>query len=98
MNKTVLVASDEMRLCNVLKAIKDLEQIFRVCDENVTGEGEHSGIGILGPIKYCNHPKHPDYDPKMLTHINGDIEFDKIERMRKVCKAIYELRERWALA
>lgn len=55
MNKTVLVASDEMRLCNVLKAIKDLEQIFRVCDENVTGEGEHSGIGILGPIKYCNH-------------------------------------------
>ena len=25
MNKTVLVASDEMRLCNVLKAIKDLE-------------------------------------------------------------------------
>ena len=28
MNKTVLVASDEMRLCNVLKAIKDLEQIL----------------------------------------------------------------------
>ena len=51
MNKTVLVASDEMRLCNVLKAIKDLEQIFRVCDENVTGEGEHSGIGILSPTK-----------------------------------------------
>lgn len=97
MNKTVLVASDEMRLCNVLKAIKDLEQIFRVCDENVTGEGEHSGIGILGPIKYCNHPKHPDYDPKMMTHINDDIEFDKIERMRKVCRAVYQLRERWAL-
>ena len=45
MNKTVLVASDEMRLCNVLKAIKDLEQIFQVYDENVTGEGNILELG-----------------------------------------------------
>ena len=54
-NKTVLAAaSDEMRLCNVLKAIKDLEQIFQVYDENVTGDGEYSGIGILSPTKIYN--------------------------------------------
>tara|TARA_R100000005_G_C4910739_1_gene148537 strand:- start:294 stop:590 length:297 start_codon:yes stop_codon:yes gene_type:complete len=97
MNKTVLVASDEMRLCNVLKAIKDLEQIFRVCDENVTGEGEHSGIGILSPTKIRNTPDDPNHIPDILPHISDDAEFDKIERMKKVCRAIYELRERWAL-
>lgn len=91
MNKTVLVASDEMRLCNVLKAIKDLEQIFQVYDENVTGEGEYSGIGILSPTKIYN-----TLDDS-LPHISDDAEFDKIDRMRKVLRAISELRERWAL-
>ena len=84
MKKEVLIASDKMRLCNVMEAIQDLEEIFSVCDVKATGEGVHSHTGILSPLNCTNGLKKADVD--------------KIQRMRDLLQVIYAKREKWVLA
>tara|TARA_R100001440_G_scaffold2120_2_gene6459 strand:+ start:1326 stop:1580 length:255 start_codon:yes stop_codon:yes gene_type:complete len=84
MKKEVLIASDKMRLCNVMEAIQDLEEIFSVCDAKATGEGVYSHTGILSPINCTNGLEKADAD--------------KIQRMRDLLQVIYAKREKWVLA
>tara|TARA_R100001510_G_C7453882_1_gene77484 strand:- start:229 stop:483 length:255 start_codon:yes stop_codon:yes gene_type:complete len=84
MKKEVLIASDKMRLCNVIEAIQDLEEIFSVCDAKATGEGVHSHTGILSPLNY--------------TAVSKEADIDKIQRMRDLLQVVYAKREKWVLA
>lgn len=79
----VLIASDQMRLCNVMDAIQDLEEIFILCDQKETGEGVFDGTGILAPMDYLSLDEH---------------EADKLQRMQTVLTFLYEKRDKWVLS
>ena len=83
MENKVLIASDQMRLCNVMEAIRDLEEIFSVCDAKEPGEGVHSGVGLLSPIN---------------INKLSDSDADKIQRMQDLLQAVYAKRRKWVLA
>lgn len=89
MKHKVLVASDQMRLCNVMEAVRDLEEIFSVCDIKETGEGACSGIGILSPMDYVTGSKEIFLD---------EYDTDKVERMRDLLQVVYDKRRKWVLA
>ena len=84
MENKVLITSDQMRMCNVMEAIRDLEEIFSVCDAKATGEGVHSHTGILSPLDY--------------TAVSKKADIDKIQRMRDLLQVVYAKREKWVLA
>jgi len=83
MKHKVLVASDQMKLCNVMEAVRDLEEIFSFCDMNETGEGVHSAVGLLSPIS---------------INKLSDSDADKIQRMQDLLQAVYAKRRKWVLA
>ena len=83
MKHKVLVASDQMRICNVLEAVRDLQEIFSICDINETGEGVHSGVGLLSPIN---------------INKLSDSDADKIQRMQDWLQAVYAKRKKWVLS
>jgi len=83
MKHKVLVASDQMRLCNVMEAVRDLEEIFSICDMKETGEGVHSAVGLLSPIN---------------INKLSDSDADKIQRMQDLLQAVYAKRRKWVLA
>jgi hypothetical protein len=89
MSNKVLYAGNRMRLENVLEALADLEKIFEVMDKNVQGEGKHCYVGVLSPLKIHNHPDDP--------YISGDSDLDKIERLRKIVRAVGDIRDKWVI-
>ena len=89
MKHKVLVASDQMRLCNVMEAVRDLEEIFSVCDMKETGEGAFNGVGILSPMDYSSD------ETKIYL---DEYDTDKIERMRDLLQVVYAKRGKWVLA
>ena len=89
MKHKVLVASDQMRLCNVMDAVRDLEEIFSLCDMKETGEGIFNQSGILSPMDYSSD------ETKIYL---DEYDTDKIERMRDLLQLVYEKRRKWVLA
>jgi len=83
MKHKVLVASDQMRLCNVMEAVRDLEEIFSICDMKETGEGIFEHTGLLSPIN---------------INALSDSDADKIQRMQALLQAVYAKRKKWVLA
>lgn len=89
MGNKVLVASDQMRLCNVMDAIQDLEELFILCDQKETGEGAFDGVGILAPLDYSSDETKVYLD---------EYDTDKIQRMQTVLTFLYEKRSKWVLS
>ena len=98
MSKQVLYAGNRMRLESVLEALADLEKIFETMDKNSQGEGDFIGVGVLSPVMIHNHPDDPGHNPATVPHISKESDFDKIERLRKIVRAVSDIRGKWVIA
>ena len=97
MSKQVLYAGDQMRLGNTIKALADMIHMFEVFDQNVQGKGENCYVGVLSPLTIHNHPDDPHHDPKIMSHINKESDFDKIERLQKIVRVVAHVRDKWVI-